>query len=434
MFIALISFLAKLTSLVSRFFKIGAGVTWPGEISLRLYPKLINTLLKQVKKGVVIVGGTNGKTTTASMISHILTQNGEKVVHNSSGANLKNGIAGTLILNTNWLGKLKVDYAVFEVDELTLPLLISDYQPKILVLLNLFRDQLDRYGEIDLIAQKWLNSFKPLKKTILVVNADDPLIAFISKQFTGKVFYFGLNNQQFSIDKPEFAIDSSYCFICGGRLVYKKMFLSHYGDWYCPICLFSRPKLNLSEVQSPLKGVYTIYNALASVLTASMLGISQSQAEKNLTSFKPVFGRQEEFLIKGRRVQIFLVKNPAGFNSSLRTVLAEKIKNLVFILNNQIPDGRDVSWIWDVDFEKIVNRTKLFICSGDRAYDMALRVKYALPDKGITKEDKIRIFPDLKQAFIYGLQKTNKGETLYLFPNYSAMLNLRQIITGKKIL
>lgn len=431
-----ISLIAKAVATISRLFSLGAGVTWPGEISLILDNNLIKKLSPQIKKGVILVAGTNGKTTTSSMIGHILNKAGYKVLHNATGANLRNGVAGTLILNTDFIGKIDADYAIFEVDEATLPLLLREIEPKIVVLLNLFRDQLDRYGEVDSIARKWLEALKNLSaKTTLITNADDPLIAFIGEKFKGKVLYFGLEDKRFDLGKLEFATDSIYCLNCGKKLVYEKIFLSHYGDWKCLKCGFKRPKLNLSSVKASLSGVYSIYNTLASILTTQSLGITKNTAEKSLVSFKPAFGRQEEFTIDGKKIQLFLSKNPAGFNQSIRTVLDKNnVNQVMFVLNDRIPDGTDVSWIWDVDFEEIVNRAKTIIISGDRVFDMALRIKYSFEIQSANWRTKLKTFENLKKALESGLEHTPKGGTLFIFPTYSAMLDIRKIIVGRKIL
>lgn len=421
--------ISKTVSKLSRFFGFGAGVTWAGEIGLTLDENVINKLIPQVKKGVIVIAGTNGKTTTSAMIKHILSGNGFLVIHNKTGANLENGIAGTLLLNTNFWGKLSTDYAIFEMDEAAFPKIVPKLNPKIIVLLNLFRDQLDRYGEVDSIAQKWIEGVKGMSsKTTLVANADDPLISELGNKFKGKVLYFGLDDNSKTISKLPHAVDSTYCLNCGNKLSYKKVYLSHFGDWYCTRCHLKRPKLNLSKIISPLIGVYNQYNSLAASLTCGKLGISKQATQNFLLTFKPAFGRQEEFIIDGKKIKIFLSKNPAGFNESIRTVLTQDdFSTIIFALNDRIADGTDVSWIWDVDFEEIVSKSQNIICTGDRAYDMGLRIKYAI------KNSEFRIQNDIKKAIKEGLDKTNENETLYIFPTYTAMLDIRKVLTGKKI-
>lgn len=430
----LVSLIAKTVSLLSRFFVSGAGVTWPGEISLRLDNLLIRKLSQKIRKGIIIVAGTNGKTTTASMIHQILKKAGYKVIHNTTGANLRNGIAGTLILQTNFLGLIDADFAVFEVDEATFPLLAQEIKPKTIVLLNLFRDQLDRYGEVDAIARKWRQALKKLDSQVtLIANADDPLIAYIGQNFQGEVAYFGLKGKKYDLGRLKFATDSIYCLVCGSKFKYRSVYLSHYGDWYCPKCGFKKPAITDFKVSSPLPGVYNIYNSLAAVLTATKLGIAKEIAQKSLFSFTPSFGRQEIFELKDKKIQLFLSKNPAGFNESLRTVMAkDDVNTVIFALNDRIPDGRDVSWIWDVDFEEIVDKAQTIICCGERVFDMALRIKYSFQIQNYNS--KLKIYEKLKEALNYGLENTKKGETLYIFPTYSAMLEIRKILIGRKIL
>ncbi|HCR92379.1 hypothetical protein A2875_00115 [Candidatus Gottesmanbacteria bacterium RIFCSPHIGHO2_01_FULL_46_14] len=412
--------LGKLVSWASKTFGLGAGATWPGEIALRLNPTILSSLACNLKKGVILVAGTNGKTTTSKMIQIILEQNGLSVVHNSSGANLDNGIVSALI------GKSNADWGVFEVDENTLPSVISvlSFRPKsrnpekkqwipdqvrddkrtIIVLLNIFRDQLDRYGEVDVIAQKWEKALRGSKATI-IANADDPLIAHLG--LFAKATFFGINDKTKFFTTMEHATDSTFCLNCGSRLKYEGIYFSHLGIWECTKCREKRPKPNISDGKSPLPGLYNLYNTLAAMSVAKILGI-----KADLAGFHPAFGRQEEV----GNVKIFLSKNPAGFNQSLRTVLELGAKNLLFVLNDRIPDGRDVSWIWDVDFEMIPKDVSVRV-SGDRVYDLALRLKYA----GI----KADIYENLEDAL---------SGPLYVLPTYSAMLEVRKILKGRKIL
>ena len=432
-----ISILAKTVSAISRFFGFGMGVTWAGEISIILDKDIVRRLSADLKNGVVLVSGTNGKTTTSKMIGQILQSAGKSVIHSHTGANLENGIAGTLILNTDISGKLKKDYAILEVDEAILPRILESVNFKVLVLLNLFRDQLDRYGEINTIAKKWIEALKKIdnKDSFLVVNSDDPLVKYVSGFFDGKIKYFGLNKISRTNIHLSHAVDSSFCPKCGYKLMYRQVYLSHYGNWECPKCDMKRGEVDLSEVKSSLGGIYNTYNSLAAVLSAQNLDVSIRIAQKALLSFKPAFGRQEELVYKGKRVKIYLSKNPAGFNASLQAVLERSPKTLLLALNDRIPDGRDVSWIWDVDFEVIPDRLNLFI-TGDRALDLGLRLKYTRRDKDeypVTGGPALFIKTELKNALDESIKTVNKNDFLYILPTYSAMLNLREIILGKKL-
>ncbi len=431
----LIILTGKLIIFVSRLLNIGNGGTWPGEIALYFYPKIFPYFTGQIKKSIILVAGTNGKTTTSKLIKHLLIQTGtdpKKIIHNESGANLVNGLISSFIQNSSLTGKITADYAIFEVDEASLPLVLEQL-PKfpnklIVVLLNLFRDQLDRYGEVDTIAGKWSRILQKLHGDFSVVlNADDPQIAYLGNSVSGKKYFFGINRPDKFLKTGEHATDSTYCLNCGYKLQYKGIYFSHIGIWFCPNCRLERPNPEIIGWQSPLIGLYNEYNTLAAVGVAKILTISDKEIRQSLNSFKPAFGRQEEFTTNGKKIKIFLAKNPAGFNASLRTVLERQPKTILLVLNDRIPDGRDVSWIWDVDFEMIPEKTAVIV-SGERVYDMALRIKYA------QKLQMMKIEPDLNNAILAGLKKMTKGETLYILPTYSAMLEVRKILGGRKIL
>lgn len=428
----LLVFLGKTISFVSRLLNIGNGSTWPGEIALKVSPKILKDLANGIRKGIIVIAGTNGKTTTSKMLTAILSDNENTVIHNESGANLLNGIASSLLLAAGPEGKIKADYGVLEVDENTLPLLVKEITPKIVICLNLFRDQLDRYGEVDLIAEKWHNALKKLPETShVVLNADDPQVADLSKNLKAKVSFFGLADSSLYLPAPDYATDSTYCLNCGNKLSYEGIYFSHIGNWHCDKCSEKRPALNISSWEYPLEGVYNRYNTLAAVLGAKSLGIEDEAVKKSLKNFKPAFGRQEQIEINGKKLKILLSKNPTGFNESLRTAISKNPKTIVLALNDRIPDGRDISWIWDVDFEMIPKDTKIII-TGDRAYDLGLRLKYL--DRSQIGNSKPDIFESVAQAVKTGLDKTEISGTLYILPTYSAMLEIRKVIGGKKIL
>ena len=388
--------LGKNISNFSELFNLGSGSTWPGHIALSINPHFIQDILKKNKTKVILIAGTNGKTTTAKLIQIILEKDGKKVFRNESGANLLNGIASSMLLRSSILCKLNFDFAIFEMDENNLPDAISATNPSTILLLDLFRDQLDRYGEIDSIVKKWKDSLQKLdSKTILILNADDPEVAFIGKNLNTNTFYFGLDDAKIAKTSLQHAVDSIYCPNCGEKLTFKKVYLSHLGDWECPNCKEKKPQIFLEKAPFyPLNGVYNRYNTHAALLAARTLQIPDSTINDALKDFKPAFGRQEKLTIESKKVQIFLSKNPTSFNESLRTIneLAcpqrqqagllggRGAKNLLIVLNNRIPDGRDVSWIWDADVEGLDDNLNITI-SGDRAYDMGLRLKYSQEDQ-----------------------------------------------------
>jgi lipid II isoglutaminyl synthase (glutamine-hydrolysing) len=424
--------IGSVVGFIARFLRRGAGITWSGEIALRIDPSFVSHMAPSITHRILIAG-TNGKTTTSAMIAHIFSDIGYSVVHNTTGANLLNGIAGTIIANRNKLRGTVI--GVFESDEAAFTSIVREVKPDVVVLLNLFRDQLDRYGEVDSVATGWRSALKSLQEsTVLVANGDDPLVISVAESWNGTVQYFGLSDETSLSPAPEHAADSTFCIHCGARLYYHKVYLSHLGDWYCPSCKRKRPDLALSEVESPLPGVYNIYNTLAAVLTVKQYKIPKTKAEKSLGLFKPVFGRQEEIDADGKKIKLFLSKNPAGFNESLRTVKAENATGCILLaLNDQIPDGTDVSWIWDVDFEEYLPKDVPIVITGDRAYDMGLRVKYQAPSTNNQPSSYVTIEPELEEAIQQALEKTPAGKTMYVFPTYSAMLDMRKILTGRKI-
>jgi lipid II isoglutaminyl synthase (glutamine-hydrolysing) len=424
----------KTISYLFRKFNLGNGSTWPGHIALRMNNNFIHELISASKIPVILTAGTNGKTTTTKMIQEILTADGKKVIHNLSGANLRNGIASSLILASSASGKLSQDIAIFEVDENALPRAVLDLNPAVIVLLNLFRDQLDRYGEVRTIAAKWKAVIDKLpESTTLILNGDDPEIAYLGNDTKAMVLYFGLDEKEPGKESFEHAVDSVYCPRCGAKLAYKKIYFSHLGIWKCDACKLAHPYLSISNyIRYPMAGTYNKYNTHAAVLVARTIKTKEVNIEKGLKKFSPAFGRQESILLNGKEVKIFLSKNPTGFNESLRTIKALHGKTILLVLNDRVADGHDVSWIWDVDFEEFIDDYDSIITSGDRVYDMALRVAYATNNKKTAPS--LTNYEDLQTAITNGLQKGSPHEPLYVLATYTGMLEVRKILKGRKIL
>lgn len=423
--------LGRTFSNIIQFLNLGNGSTWPGHIALKLNKNFISDLMRNSKIKIIFVVGTNGKTTTTSLIKHLLVKQGKSVIQNNSGANLLNGIASTLLLNASVTGKINADYALFEIDENAFPKSLHEIQPDVIVMLNLFRDQLDRYGEVASIAHKWHTSVNTLSsKTTLILNADDPQIAYLGENVKCEVSYFGYKADK-SIASLEHAVDSTYCPRCGTKLTYKTIAYSHLGDWHCENCKLDKPQdVYTHSPVYPLSGIYNAYNTHAALLSLKLLGFKEDQLTTSLASFQPAFGRQEELNIQGKRIKIILAKNPTGFNESLRTITELKGQRVLLVLNDRVADGKDVSWIWDIDFEKYEHLFYSLIISGERSFDLGLRIKY-------TQKEPIPHFivePDLKKALDYALKDLKKDETLFILPTYTAMLQVREILTGKKIL
>jgi lipid II isoglutaminyl synthase (glutamine-hydrolysing) len=437
-------FAAKTITATIRTFKLGAASVLPGTIGKRLHPQILAMLSQQIKYGVIIVAGTNGKTTTSLLLRDILEKDGWKVVHNEAGANLVNGLITTLLEKTSLTGKLKADYGILEVDENVIPLVIPQLKPKYVIALNLFRDQLDRYGEVDTITYRWGKAIAELDcDTILVTNGDDPALAHLGQQLAKgdkpkQVKYFGLSEPELYLDEIPHAVDSIYCPSCGTGLEYKGVYLSHQGDFDCPKCDFTKSKLSIDSKEWPqvLIGVYNKYNTLAAVTTMESIGISKPVILDTISNFQAAFGRSEEVMYKGKKVRILLTKNPASMNETIRAVSQVNQAGggsvSLMLLNDRTPDGTDVSWIWDVDTEKFVNAGGTIVVSGDRVYDMALRLEYS--KTALNSGANIIVKEDLKEAIDTAIELTEPSEILHIIPTYSAMLDVREILTGKKIL
>ncbi|WP_414512174.1 MurT ligase domain-containing protein [Nostoc sp. PCC 9305] len=426
---------AKSVTFIVRSLRLGAASVLPGSIARRIEPRLLQLLSQQVKNGVILIAGTNGKTTTALLLCTILERKGFRVTHNSTGANLENGLMTALLESTNLLGTLNTDYAILEVDENIVPRVLAPLQPRIILCLNLFRDQLDRYGEVDTISKRWTKVISTLPpETVVIPNADDPTLSNLGQQLPQRVLFFGLNEPEHYLEAIPHAVDSIYCPKCGHSLDYKGVYLSHLGDFTCPKCGFSKskPTLESSEWSQILVGLYNKYNTLAAATAAIELGVDEVTIRDTINTFQAAFGRAEDLVINGKRVRILLSKNPVGTNETIRVVTQSTDKTTLLVLNDRTPDGTDVSWIWDVDTEKLVERGGTLVVSGDRVYDMALRLRYS--QKSLESNLNLIVEEDLRQAIATALEHTPENETLHILPTYSAMLEVREVLTGRKIL
>ncbi len=426
---------SEVTSSIIKLFGIGSGSTWPGHIALALNPNFIEEVLSSSSIKTVLVVGTNGKTTTAKLLQFILENNAISATVNEEGANLLNGIASTIIKRG-----IKSNVLILEIDENTLPLILHKIKPSAIIILNLFRDQLDRYGEVNTIALKWHESLKQLTKdTIVFINGDDPRLGFIGQDLNTRTYYFGLSEKLMEKKEVPHDVDSVYCPRCGQKLTYSTMSYSHLGNYHCTNCQFRRPLIYSFKdfrLATSLVGLYNRYNIYGVVLAASIgFGIPIENSFLSLRNFKPAFGRQERVSYKGRTIFILLSKNPTGFNQSIEAVvgLSGSQKNVLVLLNDRIPDGRDVSWIWDVEFEKLVDHFKSLTVSGDRPYDMALRIKYCFDDQSSVK-NRVRVDERLPSALEIAINQTPQGKTLFILATYSAMLDVRKILFGRSLL
>ncbi|HEX2231823.1 MAG TPA: MurT ligase domain-containing protein, partial [Thermoleophilaceae bacterium] len=389
--------LARLARAISRKLGRTGGTTAPGRLLLRLSPRALGRMAKGLERGAVLVSATNGKTTTAAMVAAALERDGRRVVHNRAGSNMSWGVATALLDAGRDPGQL----GLFEVDEAWLPRVARELHPRAYLLSNLFRDQLDRYGELELLADRWAELVAEQHgRASFVLNADDPLVADLGRGRNG-VTYFGLDDDSQALPDMQHAADSKHCRKCGSPYAYEAVYLGHLGRYRCPNCGRERPVPDVSATRVelhgmsgssmglrtprgelsltlPLPGLYNVYNALAAAALALDLGVPLATVGQALEGFAGAFGRVETIPVDGRSLSILLVKNPAGANEVLRTLTLEEGRlDLWLALNDRIADGRDVSWIWDADFELLAGRVRRVTCSGTRAEEMALRLKYA---------------------------------------------------------
>jgi UDP-N-acetylmuramyl tripeptide synthase len=427
----------------SRLFGAGGGTTLPGKVLWKAHPGAIDRLAGELPQGAVLVSATNGKTTTAAMAAAILRAR-LRLAHNASGANLVSGIASALLASPG------AELGLFEVDEAALPEAARRVRPRALLLGNLFRDQLDRYGELEHVAERWRSALGDLPATALVANADDPLLGEIALGHPGPVRTFGLDDHRQARPSLQHAADSKYCRVCGRPFLYAAAYVGHLGEYACPLGHLRRPPLDVAarriellgldgarfELATPegtasirlaLPGLYNVYNAVAAAALAGQLGVPLPEIAAGLEAFTAAFGRFERIAVEDRRVLMLLVKNPAGANEAVRTLLEASPPALAVVaLNDEIADGRDVSWIWDVDFGPLLSSLERAIVSGGRAAELALRFAYGGLERG-----RIDVVPDLERALDRGLEATPPGGELVLLPTYTAMLALRRIIARR---
>jgi UDP-N-acetylmuramyl tripeptide synthase len=429
----------------------GGGTTLPGRLLLRMAPDAISRLGARLEGRATIVSATNGKTTTAGMIAAALRAAGREPVHNRAGSNMTWGVATALLDQSG-------DEGLFEVDEAWLPRVAADLRPRLVVLGNLFRDQLDRYGELEHLADEWAATVaRHAGSTEFALNADDPLIADLGRndelaRLPG-ITYFGIEDPSQALPELQHAFDAKHCRRCGAPYVYERAFVGHLGHYHCPNCGAGRPDPDVTatrielhgmsgssvhvstpqgavDVALPLPGLYNVYNALAALTAALRLGIDLAEAARALESMQAIFGRVETLRVDGKDLSILLIKNPAGANEVLRTLLLEAGENgaptldLWVALNDRIADGRDISWVWDADFELLAGRVRRVVCAGTRAPEMALRLKYA----GVSL-DAIEVDEEIPRSIDHAVE-TADGQ-LFALPTYTALLELRTMLAKR---
>ena len=432
--------LARLTYLAIKLLHRSSGTSFVGMMTLKVCPDFLAHCRKYIKNNAITISGTNGKTTTSGLVAHIFEENQNSIIHNVKGANMLTGIANVFALNIKPFKRF--DYAVIESDEAYLTKLYDYFKADYLLVTNLFRDQLDRYGELSTTASFIQNAIDKNKELKLILNADDPLVTNFGK---GKnAIYYGFEEVEFCSEihnATSNAPTEVFNCICGEPLQYNKQFFAQEGHYYCAKCGFKRPEPNYKgyvkiysdyselkikhndkdfEFKINLVGLYNAYNVLGAVACAMENGIDYQTIKKAVSTYKSIFGRAERRIINGHKTLIQLIKNPTGASEVLKTV--DLSSNIVIAINDNYADGRDISWLWDSDFEQLKNAQKLVITSGFRAKDMATRLKYA----GIPQE-KIIVEEDIKSAIALAAKSDNIEERITILPSYTALLKISKM-------
>jgi UDP-N-acetylmuramyl tripeptide synthase len=446
--------LAKLSTNAIRSLRLGLGSNLPGRIARRVAPNVLKQLAVQCRKGVLAVSGTNGKSTTCGFISSILNKAQLKIVHNRQGANLVTGITATLIDQASWQGKLDADYCLFEIDEATLPVVAAEIDIAAIVVTNLFRDQLDRFGELDTTA-RLIEKGIAINHSPAILNADDPNVAKLAAG--SRRIYYGIESLSASASEggetPPLQYhgairELSYCANCENEYAYSLLFYGQLGHWRCANCGNARPQPTVvasdiavsasgstftlrldQEVQSikiALPGLFNVYNALAAAAMAYKIGIDAQTIKNGLENYETLFGRSERVEISGKSVLIQLIKNPSGATQVISACATDSEKQILIAINDNYADGRDISWLWDAEFERLSEHKGKVVVAGQRAEDMAVRMKYA----GIDPQ-KIVVVSDLSQALDRAIGLTDSAETLWVMPTYTCLLELQKILAAR---
>jgi UDP-N-acetylmuramyl tripeptide synthase len=413
------------------------GVTFAGKVALKIDPKILTDLASQVREKIFVVCGTNGKTTTNNLLCSAIESEGKKLVCNHTGSNMLAGVVAAFVLAAKNNGKLDADYACIEIDEASTLRIFPHFQPDYMVLTNLFRDQLDRYGEIDITMDMLERAMKMAPKMTVIVNGDDALSTYLAMKSGNPYKTYGITERVFTEQSEHEIREGRFCKNCGAQLEYEFYHYSQIGKYNCPNCDFTRPAIDFEasgiqmqnglefqvedrHIQANYKGFYNIYNILAAYSAARTAGLAIPHFEEVLKNFNPQNGRMEQFEIDGTHIVLNLAKNPAGFNQNISAVMEdEKEKDIIIVINDNAQDGTDISWLWDVDFDRFdQEQIRSITVSGIRCQDMRLRMKYV----DISSE----LIDDVKTAIERRIQDGCKN--LYVLVNYTALFSTRKIL------
>lgn len=413
------------------------GVTMAGKLALKIDPDILRDLAGQVREKIFVVCGTNGKTTTNNLLCSAVESEGKKLVCNHTGSNMLMGVAAAFVLAAKWNGRLDADYACIEVDEASTVKVFPHFKPDYMILTNLFRDQLDRYGEIDITMKLLDRAMKMAPDMTVVVNGDDALSAYLAMESGNPYVTYGISEKVFDEQDTREIREGRFCKRCGARLEYDFYHYSQIGVYHCPSCGFARPPIDFDashirmdhglefevegrHIAANYRGFYNIYNILAAYSAARSAGMDLKKFDRVLSDFNPQNGRNEVFAIKGSRVLLNLAKNPAGFNQNISAVMEDPdSKDLIIVINDNAQDGTDISWLWDVDFDRFAaENIRSITVSGIRCQDMRLRLKYVdIPSE---------LIPDVRTAITRRLE--DGCGNLYVLVNYTALYSTHNIL------
>lgn len=413
------------------------GVTWAGKIALKICPNILSELAAQVREDIFIVCGTNGKTTTNNMLCAALKAEGKKVVCNHTGSNMLNGVAAAFVLSAGWGGSLDADCASIEIDEASTKRVFPYFKPDYMVLTNLFRDQLDRYGEIDITMNLLKEVMQTAPDMTVIVNGDDALSAFLAMDAGNPFITYGISEKVVDDTDSHEIREGRFCKKCGAVMHYNFYHYSQLGDYTCTVCDFKRPEIRYDasgvqvedglsftvenrEIHADYKGFYNVYNILAAYAAVRSAGMTAEHFNEMLAGFNPENGRMEEFQIKGTKIVLNLAKNPAGFNQNISAVMQDDTpKDVIIVINDNAQDGTDISWLWDVDFDRFrdANANSITV-SGIRCQDMRLRLKYVdIPSM---------LEEDVTKAILERIE--NGCGNLYVLVNYTALFSTHTVL------
>ncbi len=430
---------------------IGGGTSMPGVIARRLDPAVLRKVLGSTHARKIVICGSNGKTTTARMVAALARSAGCRVTQNRSGSNLLAGVTAVAVNGADLLGRLDADLLIFEIDEATIRHAVPEIEPDAVIVTNIFRDQLDRYGELYAVARALETMIRQLpQEATVILNGDDPLLASFAPEAVARRLYFGMQTDDVGTQVPEHAADTVRCVHCQHDLDYAKVYISHLGAFRCPNCGYARPPLDVAVAHAQLAalgasqvtlstpagsrafelalpGLHNVYNAAAAVAGALALGLDLSGAEQAFSSLRPAFGRLEPITAGDRQIVLAFVKNPTSYNTTLRTLLQEPgQKHILSAHSHAETDGQDFAWLWDVDFEELAPQVASLVASGNKAEELAMRFKYA----GVP-EDRVTVIHDRPGALDYALRQAGPGGTLYALAGYTPLMELRRVMDSR---